>query len=63
MTLREDHPRSRGVYPLTAGYSESYGGIIPARAGFTYPLFGAGRARPDHPRSRGVYLEQSPKPD
>ena len=31
------------------------GGIIPARAGFTFGAFRLGFCVPDHPRSRGVY--------
>ena len=50
-----DHPRSRGVYSPTDGYTMGLRRIIPARAGFTsnFCSFMA-RAR-DHPRSRGVY--------
>ena len=33
-------------------------GIIPARAGFTRPLFGNLLQPSDHPRSRGVYLQE-----
>ncbi|ERH20859.1 hypothetical protein HMPREF1979_03278, partial [Actinomyces johnsonii F0542] len=46
-------PLARGL-PLTAGYSESYGGIIPARAGFTYSHLRLRIPHRDHPRSRGV---------
>ena len=35
--------------------TKEWGGIIPARAGFTPWGDGAGRSRVDHPRSRGVY--------
>ena len=48
-------PLARGL-PLTAGYSESYGGIIPARAGFTMTQSPSALASGDHPRSRGVYV-------
>ena len=33
-------------------------GIIPARAGFTWPCPPRGAGRRDHPRSRGVYYER-----
>ena len=53
-----DHPRSRGVYRLTASATARRIGIIPARAGFT----GSGRlgapSSEDHPRSRGVYASE-----
>ena len=42
--LRLQHRRRRGR-----------GGIIPARAGFTWPLSWSMVSRWDHPRSRGVY--------
>ena len=50
-----------GSSPLARGLRRSRGSvsrtsrIIPARAGFTRGLAGAGHALADHPRSRGVY--------
>ena len=38
-----------------AAYRDRYGGIIPARAGFTAERPCTGRRYRDHPRSRGVY--------
>ena len=38
-------------------------GIIPARAGFTFPDDLRARRRPDHPRSRGVYAVGHVEPD
>ena len=47
-------PLARGLLPrpLTAIRTR---GIIPARAGFTWPSTGPPRSSRDHPRSRGVY--------
>ena len=50
-----DHPRSRGVYPVTGGDGFEWGGIIPARAGFTSTMSPFSLMAADHPRSRGVY--------
>ena len=78
-----DHPRSRGVYPLSqypsfadvgssplarglpAGDAQDDGaaGIIPARAGFTNPVFALITCSPDHPRSRGVYCAPRWRPN
>ena len=47
-------PLARGLHG--AAYSAtSNGGIIPARAGFTYASYSRDRPPSDHPRSRGVY--------
>ena len=50
-------PLARGLRPRGSS-ARGYGGIIPARAGFTptSPLFLP--PRPDHPRSRGVYASE-----
>ena len=61
-------PRGRGAgsSPLARGLREKsptkggFGGIIPARAGFTAPRRGRRRWPRDHPRSRGVYHRVSP---
>ena len=52
-------PLARG---LLAGPSAGtrWGGIIPARAGFTPPPRPTAPPPPDHPRSRGVYPAQPP---
>ena len=47
-------PHARGL-PVESAHSATDGRIIPARAGFTPVLFGAGPRRKDHPRTRGVY--------
>ena len=53
---------SWGSSPLARGLHEDasrpplWGGIIPARAGFTTPTEGSSPRRTDHPRSRGVYV-------
>ena len=49
-------PLARGLPPPCNGRHEP-GGIIPARAGFTYGRCTDETRRPDHPRSRGVYAE------
>ena len=47
-------PLARGLLP--PGLDLLHGlGIIPARAGFTYPCALTATVRRDHPRSRGVY--------
>ena len=54
-------PRSGGSSPLARGLQErvgnfdSFEGIIPARAGFTFYSGAADGGFRDHPRSRGVY--------
>ena len=48
-------PLARGL-PLRALVLAAYGGIIPARAGFTTARPSTRRPSGDHPRSRGVYL-------
>ena len=48
-------PLARGLLKTGHGGGAA-GGIIPARAGFTRPLFSQGSGCGDHPRSRGVYL-------
>ena len=50
-----DHPRSRGVYVCGYFGVVIFGGIIPARAGFTESGSPNGCSGGDHPRSRGVY--------
>ena len=57
--VQRDHPRSRGVYLVSAGVGGGGGGIIPARAGFTTRGRVAPRMAGDHPRSRGVYFSMS----
>ena len=47
-------PLARGLLPNIREMIQSVG-IIPARAGFTWPVRGRGPPGPDHPRSRGVY--------
>ena len=47
-------PLARGLrFPCEVG--PFWRGIIPARAGFTYPRARASPLPKDHPRSRGVY--------
>ena len=47
-------PLARGLHvPWDMGYRNV--GIIPARAGFTYPPYRWNWGTGDHPRSRGVY--------
>ena len=52
-----------GSSPLARGLPEAdldsgpYGGIIPARAGFTCAAGSSRRSERDHPRSRGVYWD------
>ena len=54
MSVRGSSPLARGLRSL--GLHEcGEGGIIPARAGFTAVIAGAGIFLRDHPRSRGVY--------
>ena len=48
-------PLARGLHE-TDDLREREARIIPARAGFTRSVPGAGRAESDHPRSRGVYM-------
>ena len=47
-------PLARGLRRLVSRLRRQLG-IIPARAGFTYPSACQPRQSPDHPRSRGVY--------
>mgnify|MGYP000905078806 CR=1 FL=1 len=47
-------PLARGL-PVIADLDEMHWRIIPARAGFTHPLFKNRKWILDHPRSRGVY--------
>ena len=47
-------PLARGLLRVRAG-GLAYGGIIPARAGFTWWTWWTRPGTPDHPRSRGVY--------
>ena len=47
-------PLARGLHGRDHQH-DGVGGIIPARAGFTYPQFRAFVGSEDHPRSRGVY--------
>ena len=58
--LREDHPRSRGVYCTRTMILRSDLWIIPARAGFTAYGVGHRLSLKDHPRSRGVYSHAVP---
>ena len=57
---------TEGSSPLARGLQEAdldsgpYGGIIPARAGFTLLAQIGERASTDHPRSRGVYPSPAP---
>ena len=51
-------PLARGLHLLDED-RRPVRGIIPARAGFTYPLDRMARALGDHPRSRGVYAHRS----
>ena len=53
---RGSSPLARGLRRREQGRLTGRG-IIPARAGFTQRLPGAGPGRRDHPRSRGVYNE------
>ena len=53
--LREgSSPLARGL-PFAASPLDAQGGIIPARAGFTWDILSKGQFDGDHPRSRGVY--------
>ena len=61
-SLREDHPRSRGVYHPVTAETRTITRIIPARAGFTRSPRPPRRSMPDHPRSRGVYSGDSTRP-
>ena len=54
-------PLARGL-PLSSRVNDAIGGIIPARAGFTAPLFFLGDEPGDHPRSRGVYPSRALNP-
>ena len=56
--VRQDHPRSRGVYWGHDVDDWDHAGIIPARAGFTAGAADPAGAAADHPRSRGVYVGQ-----
>ena len=47
-------PLARGL-PMGDGAGQSFTGIIPARAGFTWRGRAPGTPARDHPRSRGVY--------
>ena len=48
-------PLARGLRLIEATNPKDVG-IIPARAGFTYPTVDSATWTEDHPRSRGVYL-------
>ena len=52
--LNGSSPLARGLH-LLRSRADHVRRIIPARAGFTTPGRGRGRASRDHPRSRGVY--------
>ena len=60
--VRRARSRGAGSSPLARGLHRRQdglpvgGGIIPARAGFTWAAGAARTRRRDHPRSRGVYL-------
>ena len=54
-------PLARGL-PAALAQQVDVGGIIPARAGFTEPVWSRRRGGPDHPRSRGVYPCCCPRP-
>ena len=51
-------PLARGLLGVH-GACGVVGGIIPARAGFTLPLWATPYESADHPRSRGVYCAQA----
>ena len=53
--MSSDHPRSRGVYPLSRCLRWSPWGSSPLARGFTPFLCPLHHIPPDHPRSRGVY--------
>ena len=53
-TDRGSSPLARGLHVILSSGAEG-GGIIPARAGFTWRARSTGTWCPDHPRSRGVY--------
>ena len=53
--VRGSSPLARGLRDGRAGL-EALGGIIPARAGFTFLIPLLRIATQDHPRSRGVYF-------
>ena len=53
-------PLARGLR-ISAKNSDTFFGIIPARAGFTVLRRPRPRPSRDHPRSRGVYLPQVPQ--
>ena len=63
-TSPRGRPPRRGSSPLARGLPNAHGthlrddGIIPARAGFTWPGRRSEPCRWDHPRSRGVYVEE-----
>ena len=50
-----DHPRSRGVYCLSAHAAALRRGSSPLARGLLNSLAGSASTRGDHPRSRGVY--------
>ena len=59
---KEDHPRSRGVYPSRSRGAPDTARIIPARAGFTAVDSVTCWRATDHPRSRGVYVRPAARP-
>ena len=52
---RGSSPLARGL-PSNGIFSAVKNRIIPARAGFTYDIWGVEWRGGDHPRSRGVYI-------
>ena len=52
---REDHPRSRGVYPFSMALRRARDGSSPLARGLRSGTLRAPPNTADHPRSRGVY--------
>ena len=59
---RGSSPLARGL-PRNDNIPECFGGIIPARAGFTVVTWAWPWVKRDHPRSRGVYTRRSTRND
>ena len=52
----EDHPRTRGVYPIAVATTSGSYGSSPHTRGLRVRAAPARPSAPDHPRTRGVYI-------
>ena len=56
LSPESDHPRSRGVYPVSAGHVYAVPGSSPLARGLLCNFLKPILTFKDHPRSRGVYV-------